>query len=176
MSKIHITPETKVSELLDAYPELEPTLIAIAPAFAKLRNPVLRKTVARITSLSQAARVGNVSIGELVNRLRREVGQDQVAVSSDDSHPTSIAATAPPSWYKPEAIWKSLDARPLIEAGEHPVSIVISDLKEMPAGMIYELVAPFVPAPLIDLIRSKGHDAWTREEPANVFRTYFAKI
>ena len=39
MSGIEITPSTKVSELLDAYPELEETLIGIAPPFKKLGNP-----------------------------------------------------------------------------------------------------------------------------------------
>ena len=50
-----ITPKTKVMQLLDAYPALESLLIETIPAFEKLRNPVLRKTVARITSLQQAA-------------------------------------------------------------------------------------------------------------------------
>jgi hypothetical protein len=47
-----ITPQTKVGELLDAFPELENVLIQIAPPFKKLRNPILRRTVARVTRLS----------------------------------------------------------------------------------------------------------------------------
>ncbi len=54
-NKLIITPQTKVKELLDAYPELEPVLIDMAPAFKKLRNPVLRRTIARVTSIKQAA-------------------------------------------------------------------------------------------------------------------------
>lgn len=42
-----ITPETRVGELLDAYPQLEEALIRMAPAFAKPKNPLLRRTVAR---------------------------------------------------------------------------------------------------------------------------------
>ena len=52
-SKITISPKTKVGELLDAYPELEPVLMAMSPAFEKLKNPVLRKTVARVATLQQ---------------------------------------------------------------------------------------------------------------------------
>ncbi|MDD4434532.1 MAG: DUF1858 domain-containing protein, partial [Parabacteroides sp.] len=48
----------KVAELLNDYPEIEDTLLSLSPAFAKLRNPVLRKTVARVTTLQQAAKVG----------------------------------------------------------------------------------------------------------------------
>lgn len=44
----------RVAELLDAYPALEPVLVAQAPAFARLRNPVLRRTVARVATLEDA--------------------------------------------------------------------------------------------------------------------------
>jgi hypothetical protein len=55
-----ITPETKIAALLEAYPELEPVLIATAPAFNKLSNPVLRRTIARVTSLRRAAEVAGL--------------------------------------------------------------------------------------------------------------------
>jgi hypothetical protein len=34
-----ITPATKVAELLASWPELEPVLVAQAPAFRRLKNP-----------------------------------------------------------------------------------------------------------------------------------------
>jgi hypothetical protein len=43
-----IGPETTVGALLEAYPELERVLMEMAPAFAKLRNPVVRRTVAKV--------------------------------------------------------------------------------------------------------------------------------
>ncbi|MGD8491813.1 MAG: DUF1858 domain-containing protein, partial [Anaerolineae bacterium] len=55
MSETIIAPKTKVAELISAYPQLEQVLIDYVPAFEKLKNPVLRKTVARITTLQQAA-------------------------------------------------------------------------------------------------------------------------
>jgi hypothetical protein len=44
-----ILPTTKVGALLDRYPELEDILIGLAPPFKKLKNPLLRKGVAKIT-------------------------------------------------------------------------------------------------------------------------------
>lgn len=70
-----IIPDMKVGELLRSYPKLEEELVAITPAFEKLRNPVLRRTVARITTLRQAASVGGVSLGEIIGRLRVSAGQ-----------------------------------------------------------------------------------------------------
>ena len=45
---IEITPSTKVNELLYAFPKLEETLIGIALPFKKLRNPFLRRSVAKV--------------------------------------------------------------------------------------------------------------------------------
>ena len=39
-TKLEIRPSTTVAQLLDAYPELEDALIAMAPAFEKLKDPI----------------------------------------------------------------------------------------------------------------------------------------
>ena len=54
MSKEIISPATKIGKLLEDYPELEELLVGLVPKFAALKNPILRKTVAKITSLQQA--------------------------------------------------------------------------------------------------------------------------
>ena len=72
---MNITPDTKIADLLKEFPQLEATIIRYSPAFSALKNPVLRRTVAKVTSLQQAAKVGNVSIVEMVDTLRAEVGQ-----------------------------------------------------------------------------------------------------
>ena len=59
-----ITPKTKVFQLIETYPQLEDVLIDYVPAFKKLKNPVLRKTVAKIATLQQAASVGGVKVEE----------------------------------------------------------------------------------------------------------------
>src|ERR1043166_2695022 len=72
---LNINPETTVGALLEEYPQLESVLVEMAPAFAKLRNPVVRRTVARVATLEQAARIGGVSLHAMILRLRNRVGQ-----------------------------------------------------------------------------------------------------
>ena len=52
---VDINLQTKIATLLKVYPELEERLIELVPAFDKLRNPILRRTIAKVTSLQQAA-------------------------------------------------------------------------------------------------------------------------
>ena len=170
MSGLTITPRTKVSELIEAYPQLEDALISYVPAFKKLRNPVLRKTVARVTSLQQAAAVGNVSVEELINHLRKEVGQD---LYSGDT--ATVYTTEEPDWFSEERVVAEFDAKEMLAAGEQPVNQVMADLKGLEAGAIYKLVAPFVPAPLVDKASSLGLAHWIQRLDDEEFVVYFYK-
>ena len=169
-----ITPQTKVGELLKAYPELEEVLISIAPAFRKLRNPVLLRTVARVTSLAQAARVGGVSVTELVKHLRGAVGQPDFETPSEDTVSRGSPASAP-DWFDSNKVTKSFDARPMIDAGEQPFGRVLGDLDKLPAGEIYELITPFEPAPLNDKAATRGFVVYSRSVGPAEFRTYFKR-
>ena len=81
--RLPITLQMKVAELLNDYPEIEDTLLSLSPAFAKLRNPVLRKTVARVTTLQQAAKVGGLNAGYLIQELRRAAGISDTEAVTD---------------------------------------------------------------------------------------------
>ena len=86
---LHIQPSTKVAALLDAYPELEDVLIKMAPPFKKLKNPVLRKSVAKVATLQQAAIVGRIDVTSMIDHLRRAVGQapiEQMETALEDDY------------------------------------------------------------------------------------------
>ena len=149
-----ITPETRVGTLLSDFPELETVLMGMSPKFEKLKNPVLRKTVGKVATLRQVARVGDLPVSALVNRLRQAVGQQELVV--DDSGDLDDTAAAPPEWLKKERIVRSIDIRERIERGEQPISDVMKIASALRAGEIAEIIAPFIPAPLIDLAKGKG--------------------
>ncbi len=170
MEKLIITPKTKIYDLLEAYPELEDTLIELAPAFKKLKNPILRKTITRITNLSQAATIGGLKVEEVVNTLREKAGQDKINVLTESG---SDYITSCPSWYKKQNIVHSIDIRVMLNAGEQPVHEVLSNLKKLKNNEILEIIAPFIPAPLIDKSLSLGYKHWVDMKEDNEVRVYF---
>jgi hypothetical protein len=170
MTEIIIAPKTKVAELIDAYPRLEPVLIDYVPAFEKLKNPVLRKTVARITTLQQAAAIGGVNVEDLINHLRKEVGQDRFSGAA-----ASTYTTAQPGWYSEARVVAELDAKGMLAEGEQPVNQVIADLNALAPGDIYKLVAPFMPAPLVDKASSLGISHWVTEGDDQELVIYFCR-
>lgn len=166
-----ITPKTKVMDVIENYPQLEATLINYVPAFEKLKNPILRRTVGKVATLQQAAIIGNVPVSELVNFLRKEIGQDDVTISTEQNN--YIFDT--PSWLYSGEIVNELDARQMLANGEHPVAQVLEDLKKLGGTDIYKLTAPFLPAPLIDKAIGLNFSHWIDKENDELFHIYFTK-
>ncbi len=159
MSEI-LSPATRIGPLLDAHPELEEVLISISPEFARLRNPLLRRTVARVATLEQAAKIGGVPVPELVGRLRQALGQ---ASPEAESVPATEGADAPPpAWVVGAAPTAVLSAEEVLGSGRTPVAVVSARLAAAAPGEVVLLRAPFHPAPLIDAIRAKGYEVFAR--------------
>ncbi len=156
-----ISPKTKIGELLDAYPQLESVLLDLSPAFAKLKNPILRKTVARIATLQQAAVVGGLKTDELVNRLRREAGQHEVTGDADGE---SYLVSSPPDWYDDSKINIRFDASPVINSGGSPLKEILSKANNLQAGEILEVTTPFIPAPVIDMLKERGFRVFSMQK------------
>ena len=169
-NKLIISPKTKVLQLIETYPQLEEVLINYLPAFKKLKNPVLRKTVAKITTLQQASIVGNVKVEELINTLRREIGQETIEMASEVNYNTKQ-----PAWFDLSKVKSELDVREMLNSGEQPVNQVISDLHKLKPGEIYKVTSSFIPAPLIDKALSLEIEHWVSKESDKLFVVYFIK-
>lgn len=168
-----ITASTRVGPLLDRYPQLEEVLIAVAPPFKKLRNPILRKSVAKVVSLRQAAAVGRVPIGDLVNRLRAAVGQDPIATEAGGDADSYFPSR--PDWFDPTRIVASIDERRDTDEDKMPLGRVLQKAAVLQPDEIVELITSHLPAPGIDIMKDKGFLVWSEQESPDLIRTYVAK-
>lgn len=170
-AELPITPETKVGAMLEHYPQLEEVLINMARAFSRLKNPILRKTVGKVATLRQVAQLGKIPLGTLINDLRAAAGQEKKLDFAEEG----TLSNERPEWVKSSPVARTFDARPMIESGEHPMTQVLKDLNELPDGQLYELITPFIPAPLVDKARARGFLAWSWEEKPEIVKTYFVR-
>ena len=53
--------------------------------------------------------------------------------------------------------------------------IILKEAKNVKKGEIIELVTSFLPAPGIDILKSKGYSVWTRKESDDAINSYFLK-
>ncbi len=167
-----ITPDTKIGALLEEHPELEEVFLSLSPAFAKLRNPILRNTIGKVATLRQVAQMGDLPLADLINRLRRETGEEE---GYRDMHPTTVAASETPGWVSSGEVSQVYDAREGLAAGIHPAQRVMQELAALEDGKLYVLITPFAPIPLVDMAAQKGYAGWSKQEAPGEIRTYFRK-
>lgn len=169
--KIEISPSTSVYDLLESYPELEEKLISFAPPFKKLKNPFLRKSVAKVASLKHVSSVGNIPLNELINKLREAVGQP----GSDETFNEEDYYSDEPNWFSVNNISVSVNESKLKDPDEMTLVAILREARNVKKGDIIELITTFLPAPGIDLLKSKGYSVWTKKEDGGLIKSYFLK-
>jgi hypothetical protein len=169
--ELEITPAVTVHALLEAYPELEEVLIGIAPPFKKLRSPLLRKSVAKVATIKHISSVGNVPLNDLLNTLREAVGQS----SSTESYADEEYFGEQPEWFAAEKVSLSIDENKVADKNTMTLVTILTEAKNVRQGEIIELVTSFLPAPGIDILKSKGYSVWTHRVSDDLMKSYFLK-
>lgn len=169
--RLTITPETRIAELLEAYPNLEELLIQQAPAFKALKNPILRRTVAKVATLEKAAQVGGIPARQLVAALRQAAGQAPEDFASGEATLPVVVASRP-DWLDERKVRVTINADELLAAGQVPLNRVNSALQELESGDLLKVVSSFRPAPLIEAMERADHKTHVIQESPERFRTY----
>ena len=170
--KVPITPETRVAQLLDAYPQLEDLLVRQAPAFKRLKNPILRRTVARLTTLERAAGIAGIDVRTLVRRLREAAGLPVEAEAAADA--AADPAGPPPAWAggTPTA---RIDADALLDRSETPLPKVLEAARALADNGLLEVTAAFKPLPLVEALEHQGFKTYLEALSDGRFGLYVAR-
>ncbi|SFV53779.1 hypothetical protein MNB_SV-6-65 [hydrothermal vent metagenome] len=163
-----ITLDTKIAELLSDYEGMKDILIDINPKFKKLNNPVLRRTLAKIAGVKQAAIVGGMEPIDLLNQLREAVGQAPVDATSAkvDKEPKEA-----PEWISKE-LKQTINANEILDDERNPLAELHKALKVIDEGEVIAIEADFKPEPLIDAMLKAGHEVFVQEVTPEHFVTY----
>jgi hypothetical protein len=171
---IPITPETKIAELLDAYPQLEEVLIRQSSHFKALQNPILRKTVAKVATLEKASQMSGIPVRRLVGVLREAAGLPGEPAAADlgpEAMPEAVDAVAP-DWFDREKVAFTVDADDLLAKGEVPLPRINRAVSELPSGALLCVKSAFRPAPLLETLHKAGHRTYVTKASADTFHTY----
>jgi hypothetical protein len=156
--RLPITPQMKVAELLDAYPELEPVLVGMASPFEKLKNPVMRRTIARVTSLEKAAAVAGLPVRELIAELRRATGQPaEQRGDAASSEAPARSTSGRPDWADPSRLAWTVEADALLESGREPLQEVQRRARTLRNGEQGLIRSSFRPEPLVELLSKQRY-------------------
>ena len=167
-----ITLETKIADLLNDYEGMKEILIDINPKFKKLNNPVLRRTLAKIAGVKQAAIVGGMDPVDLLNQLRKAVGQapiDDIGTPLEESKTEKA-----PDWISQEPK-QTLNANKILDEERNPLAELHKALKAIDEGEVITIEADFQPEPLMDEMLKAGHEVFSKEVEPDHYVTYIKK-
>ena len=155
---MEIKSTTKLFDVLQQFPELEEKVIGIAPPFKNLKNPVLRKAVGKLATIEKIARIGNIEVLELVNQLRREVGQSEIGATVK----TEIHwEEGEPEWIKDEPEHR-IDGTEMLSRGEHPLQKINQLMREIKKDKILLLTTNFKPIPMIEEMEKQKYKVFCK--------------
>jgi uncharacterized protein (DUF2249 family) len=80
-----------------------------------------------------------------------------------------------PNWLDTAKIKTTLDARPILASGEHPIERVISEASALKPGEIYEIITPFPPMPMIEKLAALGFENFSETDSEGLFHNFFLK-
>lgn len=186
-----IRADDRVSSVLARAPALLEVFLQTSPSFAMLKNPMARKTMAKLVTIEQAARVAGVEAQVLLARLNAalgEAGADPTSGASGaapDATGTKGATPAPrppapftdpaPSGLleTPDSRLLDLDVREDLRAGQEPLRRILDAVRGLPEGHVFRLRAIFEPAPLYDVLAKQGFGHFTERIDAEDWRVWF---
>lgn len=165
------TDKTIVADAIAQDSTLIDRLAAFNPTFAKLRNPVLRRTMARLVNLGEAAKVAGVPLATLL------------AVANGEAEAPSLPEAEPerpgerPAWLNSvdAETAEHLDVRAMLAQGVEPLGTVMRLAGPMAVGKALILEAPFDPAPLRRVLAGKGFDSYPERLESDHWRITFLR-
>jgi DUF438 domain-containing protein len=72
---MEISANTKIADLLKEYPFLEDFLVTLSPKFKGLKNPIMRKTIGKVATLSKVAGIGGLDLDDFLTALTKEINR-----------------------------------------------------------------------------------------------------
>src|SRR5665213_819673 len=166
-----INANTKISKILKQNPDALEAIISINPKFEKLRNPLLRKLMAARTSIGMASKIGGFSVEKFFDKLQ-PLGFEPDREAAPESNMEKPKLPAFFNSVNPEQII-DFDVRPIIEAGEDPLSSIVAKVKSIPKGGVLKIINTFEPTPLISLLKKQGFESFVDTIDDQIVETYF---
>ena len=82
---MEISASTKIDDLLKEYPFLEDFLVTLSPKFKGLRNPIMRKTLGKVATLSKVAGIGGLDLDNFLEALTNEINRQTGKPATPDT-------------------------------------------------------------------------------------------
>lgn len=170
-----ITPQTKIIDVIKPHPELIDILASYNSHFELLKNPLMRKTFAKLATVRHAAKVAGVNLTELIKLLNSSIGEtvpeEDIRESGHEEKQTQIPVRALIEQRHAKII--NLDVRGIMKSGGEPFNVIMQTVAKIKQGEAFTLETVFEPAPLYDVLKKKGFESETEILSEDHYKIWF---
>ncbi len=163
----------KVSDVLARDESLVDVLVQHAPHFAKLRNRALRRVMARLVTVEQAARIANVPADHLVRDLNHALGLADAGAVEQPSAPGADVDRGAATQHPASATIVELDVREDLRGGREPFSRIMQAVGALADDQVLLLRTIFEPAPLFGVLAKRGFASETVAHAPDDWSSWF---
>ena len=155
-----IGPADRVSDVLARDESLVDVFVRHSPHFDKLRNRALRRVMAQLVTVEQAARVADVDVDVLLRDLNEAIDAAAAAHAphAGSAPPRESGRSSVPSASRRPAdrLEVLVDLRDDMRAGREPFSKIMTAVRELADDQVLRLRTIFEPVPLDAVMARRG--------------------
>jgi hypothetical protein len=169
---MRFTAETVVADAIKADPAVIERLARLHPAFEKLRNPLLRKVMARLVTFGEAAKLAGVGVEVMLAAANGTATEASPATATGVTEEEKA-----PLWVEHADLRErvALDVRPILAEGGEPLGPIMRVAATVPPEGLLILDAPFDPVPLRRVLANKGFESYRRALAPEHWRVWFRR-
>ena len=168
-----ITAKTKVREALNDNPDLKQVLLSLSSKFQKLNNPLIYNTVGKWATFGDVARVGKLSVCELLHTLNKANHTEKELF---EQFPDCVKEIEPevgqerPAWMDNTRQFILFDVR---EREDYFLPEVIKRLRQLTTDQVLTVVNSFDPVPLKNMAAEMGFEHYTEQKSNWEYQVHF---
>lgn len=175
LSHTPIAATDRVSDVIARDEALVEIFVRHAPQFDRLRSRTLRRVMARLVTVEQAARMGGVAVDLLLRDLNGALnapagGDTAVACAKPPVAPKPAPA---PDDYPPDREVVEVDVREDLRAGREPFSKIMAAVGALRPEQVLRVRAIFEPVPLFTALGKRGFTHVSRLEGPDDWSVWF---
>ena len=161
----------RVSDVLARDEALVEVFVSHGPQFAKLRNRAMRRIMARLVTVEQAARMAGLGPAVLVRELNAALGIVPEPGAPDEAgrEATRAGHASHPAY----AAVVEVDVRDDLRAGREPFSRIMAAVRALGVDQVLLLRTTFEPVPLYSVLARRGLAHEARAERSGDWSAWF---
>ena len=181
---MELNENTRLEDLIRAYPDLKTQMADINPRFRMLQTPMGKRMIRKATIAEMSERSG-MSVEGLVSAIAEKIGAPNTegeasemagdtAGSADTTEPADASEPTPkPTWWDQTPSFKTMDVR----GAKGNFFPGIKRLAQQTAvGSGIEIIQTFEPLPLYDVMEELGYERETVKAADNEYHAYFYRV